>query len=61
MLRIVEPIASQGITGKAAVFQTGIIVNPHAQEEFRRIHKCFRRVYVQTRGEVAERLKAAVC
>ena len=31
MLRIVEPTASQGISGKAAVFQTGIIVNPLAQ------------------------------
>jgi hypothetical protein len=57
MLRIVEPIASHSITGKAAVFHTGVIVNPHTQEEFRRIHKCFRRVYFQTRGEV----KAAVC
>jgi len=34
MLRIVEPIASQGISGKGAVFQTGIIVNPLAQEKF---------------------------
>ena len=26
-----------------------------------RIHKCLRRVYLQMRGEVAERLKAVVC
>jgi hypothetical protein len=31
---IVELIASQDISGKAAVFQTGIIVNPLAQEKF---------------------------
>jgi hypothetical protein len=34
MRRIVEPIACQGISGKAAVFQTGIIVNSPSLEIF---------------------------
>jgi hypothetical protein len=48
------------LSGKATDFQK------HASKirlhrEILRIHKCLRGVYVQTRGEVAERLKAAVC
>ena len=59
--RIVEPVALQGVSGTAAVFQAGIIVNSPLLRNICRIRKCLRIVYLQVRGEVAEWLKAAVC
>jgi hypothetical protein len=40
--RIGEPIAFQGVGGKAAVFQTGFIVNSPSLRNICRIRKCLR-------------------
>jgi hypothetical protein len=57
--RIAEPIAAQGISGKAAVFQAGVIVKMPRPEKFAgSASACV--PYTYRVGEVAERLKA-VC
>jgi len=48
------------LRGKAAVFQKSPPTFASAKE-IRPIRKCLCRVYLEARGEVAERLKAAVC
>lgn len=45
---------------RAAVVQKYALEIASAKK-FARIRKCLRRLYLQTRGEVAEGLKAAVC
>ena len=73
----VELIASQGLSGKAAVFQTGVTETSPSQEKFAgSASACAAYTYSlrlalterseskgesESRGEVAERLKAAVC
>ena len=47
--------------GEGDGFSATRLRNFASTEETRRIGKCLRVVYLQTRGEVAERLKAAVC
>ena len=58
--RFVEHIVDSRVTVQATVFSC-----PSSKFAFRRIileiYKCLRGVHLQTRGEVAERLKAAVC
>ena len=59
--RNLELVARHGLSVKAAVFQTGIICELALHRNICRIRKCLRAVYLQFCGEVAERLKAAVC
>jgi hypothetical protein len=58
--RFMERIVDSGVTVQATVF-----CSPSPKIAFagkiHEIHKCLRGVHLQTRGEVAERLKAAVC
>jgi hypothetical protein len=58
--RFMERIVDSGVTVQATVF-----CSPSPKNSLRwknhEIHKCLRGVHLQTRGEVAERLKAAVC
>jgi hypothetical protein len=60
VLGIVEPIASQDVSGKAAVFLTGVIENPPRQKNSSG-SQALPGVHLQTCGEVAEWPKAAVC
>ena len=55
-----ELIVDSGLNAKAAVVQTDVIENSRNGKIFK-IRKCLRIVYLETRGEVAEWLKAAVC
>lgn len=60
LARIVELIVFQGVSGKAAVFQTGIIVSsPHAK--YLQDPQVLADRILTSLGEVAERLKAVVC
>ena len=58
--RIAELVVDVSLRGKAAVFQKSPPKFASAKQT-RPIGKCLCRVYLQARGEVAERLKAAVC
>jgi hypothetical protein len=58
--RIAELVVDSRLRGKVTVFQKHAFKIP-LEQEIRKIRKFLRSVYLQTRGEVAERLKAAVC
>jgi len=58
--RTAELVVDSKLKAKATVFQK---TPPKfaSVEKIRSICKCLRGVYLETHGEVAERLKAAVC
>jgi hypothetical protein len=58
--RIAEVVLDSRLKAKATVFQK-YAFEIRLHEEIHGIGKCVRGVYLQTCGEVAERLKAAVC
>ena len=58
--RIAEVVLDSRLRPKATVFQK-YASEIRLHEKIHGICKCLRGVYLQTRGEVAERLKAAVC
>jgi hypothetical protein len=59
--RIAEVVVDLRLKAKATVFQKRASEIRLRARKIREICKCFRGVYLQTHGEVAERLKAAVC
>ena len=61
MHHVAELVVHYWLTGKATVFQTLRHCEIAFTRNICRIRKCLRRVYLQGYGEVAERLKAAVC
>jgi hypothetical protein len=60
VIQIRELIAPQAVSAKTAVFQK-YASKIRLHQEIRRIRKCSRGLHLQVCGEVAERLKAAVC
>ena len=58
--RIAELIVDERVIGKATVFRDALPKVALAIK-IRQIRKCLRTLYLPERGEVAERLKAAVC